>query len=109
MKCHRRIDYSVEQRVDIWDPSRRAQQLIATAVEAELASYLAQFADLRTETGHAAVVRNGHHPSATTDLWRDGHDRRRLIGILMLVFKNYPNRACADLGRKPVCSVTFFS
>jgi putative transposase len=39
-----------------------AQQLIATAVEAELASYLAQFADLRTETGHAAVVRNGHHP-----------------------------------------------
>jgi transposase-like protein len=39
-----------------------AQQLIATAVEAELASYLAQFADLRTETGHATVVRNGHHP-----------------------------------------------
>jgi putative transposase len=39
-----------------------AQQLIATAIEAELASYLAQFADLRTETGHAAVVRNGHHP-----------------------------------------------
>jgi hypothetical protein len=32
--------------------------LIATAVEAELASYLAQFADLRTEAGHAAVVRN---------------------------------------------------
>ena len=31
-----------------------AQQLIATAVEAELASYLAQFSDLRTETGHAA-------------------------------------------------------
>ena len=40
-----------------------AQQLIATAVEAELASYLAQFADLRTEAGHAAVVRNGHHPA----------------------------------------------
>jgi putative transposase len=39
-----------------------AQQLIATAVEAEFAGYLAQFADLRTETGHAAVVRNGHHP-----------------------------------------------
>ena len=36
--------------------------MIATAVEAELASYLAQFADLRTEAGHAAVVRNGHHP-----------------------------------------------
>ena len=40
-----------------------AQQLIATAVEAELAGYLAEFADLRTETGHAAVVRNGHHPA----------------------------------------------
>jgi hypothetical protein len=43
----------------------------------------------------------------TPDFWRDGHDRRRLIGILMLVFKNHPNRAGADLGRKPVCSVTF--
>jgi putative transposase len=40
-----------------------AQQLIATAVEAELAGYLAQFADLRTKTGHVAVVRNGHHPA----------------------------------------------
>ena len=39
-----------------------AQQLIATAVEAELESYLAQFAGLRTEVGHAVVVRNGHHP-----------------------------------------------
>jgi len=39
------------------------QQLIATVVEAELASYLAQFADLGTEAGHAAVVRNGHHPA----------------------------------------------
>jgi len=39
-----------------------AQELIATAVEAELASYLAQFADVRTDAGHAAVVRNGHHP-----------------------------------------------
>ena len=40
-----------------------AQQLIATAVEAELVSYLAQFTDLRTDVGHAAVVRNGHHPA----------------------------------------------
>ncbi len=40
-----------------------AQQLIATAVEAEFAGYMAQFADLRTDTGHAAVVRNGHHPA----------------------------------------------
>ena len=45
---------------------------------------------------------------ATSDLGRDCHDRRRLIGILMLVFQNHPNRACANLGRKPVCSVTFF-
>jgi hypothetical protein len=40
-----------------------AQQLIATAVEAEIAGYLAQFSDLLTETGHAAVVCNGHHPA----------------------------------------------
>ena len=40
-----------------------AQQLIATAVEAELAGYLAQSTDVRTEAGHAAVVRNGHHPA----------------------------------------------
>jgi putative transposase len=40
-----------------------AQQLIATAVEAELVSYLAQFSDLRTDAGHTAVVRNGHHPA----------------------------------------------
>ena len=40
-----------------------AQQLIATAVEAELVSYLAQFTGLRTDAGHAAVVRNGHHPA----------------------------------------------
>jgi hypothetical protein len=38
------------------------QDLIATAVEAELTAYLAQFVDLRTEAGHAAVVRNRHHP-----------------------------------------------
>ena len=33
--------------------------MIATAVEAELAGYLAQFTDVRTEAGDAAVVRNG--------------------------------------------------
>tara|TARA_A100001015_G_scaffold320686_1_gene448003 strand:- start:1333 stop:1662 length:330 start_codon:yes stop_codon:yes gene_type:complete len=38
-----------------------AQQLIATPVEAKLAGYLAQFSDVRTEAGHAAVVRNRHH------------------------------------------------
>ena len=40
-----------------------AQHLIATAVEAELEIYLTQFASARTQAGHAAVVRNGHHPS----------------------------------------------
>ena len=34
-----------------------AQQLIATAVEAELASYLAQFADLRTECQRRSKIR----------------------------------------------------
>jgi putative transposase len=39
-----------------------AQDLIARAVEAELSVYMAQFCGKRTEAGHAAVVRNGHHP-----------------------------------------------
>ena len=39
-----------------------AQQLITSAVEAELESFLAQFASARTAAGHAGVVRNGHHP-----------------------------------------------
>lgn len=39
-----------------------AQQLIATAVEAELENHLTQFANARTEAGHTAVVRNGYHP-----------------------------------------------
>lgn len=39
-----------------------AQQLIATAVEAEFESNLTQFASARTQASHAAVVRNGHHP-----------------------------------------------
>ena len=37
--------------------------MIATPVEAELAGYLAQSTDVRTEAGHAAFVRNGHHPA----------------------------------------------
>ena len=40
-----------------------ARALIASAVETELANYMAQFSELRTEVGHAAVVRNGHHPA----------------------------------------------
>jgi len=40
-----------------------AQQLIAAAVEAELESFLAQYDGTRTKAGHAAIVRNGHHPA----------------------------------------------
>lgn len=39
-----------------------AQDVIATAVEAGFAVDLVQFSPMRTEAGHAAVVRNGHHP-----------------------------------------------
>jgi transposase-like protein len=40
-----------------------AQALIASAVETELAGYMEQFSELRTEAGQAAVVRNGYHPA----------------------------------------------
>ena len=40
-----------------------AQQLIEATVKAELNCYLAQFSDLHTEAGHAAVVRTGYHPA----------------------------------------------
>ena len=40
-----------------------AQALIASAVETGLAGYMAQFSELRTEVGHAALVRNGYHPA----------------------------------------------
>lgn len=40
-----------------------AQQLIASAVEAELEGFLRQFSHTRTTAGHAEVVRNGHHPA----------------------------------------------
>lgn len=38
-----------------------AQELISSAVEAQLAGYMMQFSELRTQTDHAAVVRNRHH------------------------------------------------
>jgi orotidine-5'-phosphate decarboxylase len=55
-----------------------AQALIASAVEAELAGYIAQFSELRTDAGHVAVVHNGHHPARTrtnveTQQRRQGH------------------------------------
>jgi len=39
-----------------------ARKLITSAVEAELEEFLAGYTGKRTENGHAAVVRNGHHP-----------------------------------------------
>jgi len=39
-----------------------AQRLLATAVEAELETFLERFAQRRTDDGRAAVVRNGYHP-----------------------------------------------
>ena len=39
-----------------------ARQLLQSAVEAELEAFMAQFRDQQTADGHAAVVRNGHHP-----------------------------------------------
>jgi transposase-like protein len=39
-----------------------ARQLIQSAVEVELETFLVQFAEKKTTAGHAAVVRNGHHP-----------------------------------------------
>ena len=44
--------------------------MIATAVEAELAGYLAQSTDVHTEAGHAAFVRNGKiRPAIPNRYW----------------------------------------
>ena len=42
---------------------RGAQQMLAEAMEAEVAGFLAQHADKRDENGHRVVVRNGHMPA----------------------------------------------
>lgn len=39
-----------------------AQQMLATALEAEIAEFLQRFEHLRDESGHRLVVRNGHLP-----------------------------------------------
>ena len=39
-----------------------AKQLLHQAVEAELSDFLATFRDQTTDSGHAAVVRNGYQP-----------------------------------------------
>lgn len=41
---------------------KSARQLLQSAVEAELETFLAQFRSQKTPEGRASVVRNGHHP-----------------------------------------------
>ena len=50
---------------------RGARDLIAKAVEAELATFLTQYADQRLDDGRQAVVRNGYLPERTvqTGIW----------------------------------------
>src|SRR6478609_5708793 len=38
-----------------------ARQMLAAALQAEVAAYIDQFADVRDENGHRMVVRNGYH------------------------------------------------
>ena len=40
-----------------------ARQMLAAALQAEVAAYVAQFADQLDENGHRLVVRNGYHQS----------------------------------------------
>ena len=42
-----------------------ARQIIAQAVEAELQAFLSSYSDLKTESGHQGVVRNGYLPKRT--------------------------------------------
>lgn len=39
-----------------------ARKMLASAIEAEVATFIEQYSSLKTETGKAAVVRNGHLP-----------------------------------------------
>ena len=41
-----------------------ARQMLAAALQAEVAAYIEQFADVRDEDGHRLVVRNGYHAGA---------------------------------------------
>jgi putative transposase len=42
-----------------------ARQMLAAALQAEVATYIERFADLRDENGHRLVVRNGTAGSRT--------------------------------------------
>jgi len=66
METNNIVDFASRDRITdaLTDLLRTgAQQLIATVVESELESFMAQFTHSRAEAGHAAVVRNGHHPA----------------------------------------------
>ena len=41
-----------------------ARQMLAAALQAEVAAYIERFADVRDENGHRLVVRNGYHQRA---------------------------------------------
>jgi putative transposase len=53
-------------RITLEDIARvGAQQMLARALEAEIRSYLARYADVQTPAGAPAVVRNGYHRART--------------------------------------------
>jgi hypothetical protein len=41
-----------------------ARQMLAAALQAEVAAYVAEFVDQRDENGHRLVVRNGYHQAS---------------------------------------------
>jgi len=46
-----------------------ARQMLAAALQAEVAAYVEQFADVLDEDGHRLVVRNG---TTSSGMWRPG-------------------------------------
>jgi hypothetical protein len=73
--------------------SRRtgARALVAQAVETEVAGFLAEHADKRTDDGRQRLVRHGHLPQRTamtgigparSDAWPDADRRTRLVFIV---------------------------
>ena len=43
-----------------------ARQMLAAALQAEVAAYIDQFAGVRDDSGHRMVVRNGYHQQRTS-------------------------------------------
>lgn len=57
---------SIGSRDILTDILRRgAEEMLAMAIENEVAEYIARYADLRDSEGHRLVVRNGHLPART--------------------------------------------